>query len=410
MHNRGNIGSALRAFDLEQLTWPLYGARHRKIFFNMDLGLSSELQIWPAARIFDSITRATPGDVQRALTREERTAADLCALLSPVAASCLEDMAREAQRLTRWHYGRTIGMYVPLYISNVCGADCTYCGYAVRSGNKEKRRTLTEAEIRRECEALAAEGFQSVLLLTGEARRAVPPSMIADAASIARAYFPSVAVEVYSLEQTDYEELYRRGVDGVTIYMETYDRATYGRVHLIGEKMDYDFRLGASERAGKAGIRRLSVGALLGLYDWRADGFWMALHARHLQRVCWQSSVSISFPRLQHVPERFDIPALVTDKELVQLMLALRLFLPEAGFNLSTRERPAFRDKLISLGVTTMSAGSSTRPGGYTTYGEETLEQFEIEDTRPPKEVAEAIRAAGYEPVWKDYDYAFDRE
>ncbi len=374
----------------------------------MDLELNTGLESWPAERVHREIHRADPGDVDRALTRDERTPGDLCALLSPHAVPRLEDMAREAQRLTRWHFGRTISMYVPLYISNVCGADCTYCGYAVRSGNKEKRRTLTDAEIRRECEALASEGFQSVLLLTGEARRAVPPGMIANAVSIAREYFPSVAVEVYSLDQSDYEELYRRGADGVTIYMETYDRETYGRVHLIGEKMDYEYRLGASERAGHAGIRRLSVGALLGLYDWRADSFWTALHARHLQRACWQSSVSISFPRLQHVPERFHIPALVTDKELVQLMLALRLFLPEAGFNLSTRERPLFRDKLIPLGVTTMSAGSSTRPGGYTTYGEETLEQFEIEDTRPVKEVADAIRRAGYEPVWKDYDHAFD--
>lgn len=376
----------------------------------MDLEFSKELASWPAERVLTLIEGADLSDVDRALQREERRPADLCALLSPSAMTRLEGIAREAQRLTRWHFGRTISIYVPLYISNVCGADCTYCGYAVRSGNKEKRRTLTEAEIRHECAALASEGFQSVLLLTGEARRAVPPEMIANAASIAREYFPSVAVEVYSLDQPDYEELVRRGVDGVTVYMETYDRETYSRVHLIGEKMDYEYRLGASERAGHAGIRRLSVGALLGLYDWRVDGFWAALHARHLQRVCWQSSVSVSFPRLQHVPERFEIPALVTDKELVQLMLALRLFLPEAGFNLSTRERPAFRDKLIPLGVTTMSAGSSTRPGGYATYGEETLEQFEIEDTRTPKEVAGAIRRAGYEPVWKDYDHAFDHD
>jgi len=375
----------------------------------MSLEFTKELESWPANRVHHLIHEAGPGDVDRALARDERTPGDLCALLSPHAVPRLENIAREAQRLTRWHFGRTISMYVPLYISNVCGADCTYCGYAVRSGNKEKRRTLTEAEIRRECEALSSEGFQSVLLLTGEARHAVPPSTIADAASIAREYFPSVAVEVYSLDQPDYEELCRRGVDGVTIYMETYDRETYARVHLLGEKKDYDYRIGASERAGHAGIRRLSVGALLGLYDWRVDGFWTALHARQLQRACWQSSVSISFPRLQHVPERFHIPALVTDKELVQLMLALRLFLPEAGFNLSTRERPLFRDKLIPLGMTTMSAGSSTRPGGYATYGEETLEQFEIEDDRPPAKVAEAIRRAGYEPVWKDYDHAFDR-
>ncbi|MCC6490343.1 MAG: 2-iminoacetate synthase ThiH [Candidatus Hydrogenedentes bacterium] len=370
--------------------------------------LERELADWPADRVRRAIAHAESGDVDRALSREERTLFDLCALLSPNAVGRLEDMAREAQRLTRWHFGRTIGMYAPIYISNICGADCTYCGYAVRSGNREKRRTLSESELRQECEALAALGYQSVLLLTGEAPNAVSPGQIADAVSVAREYFPSVAVEVYSLEQEQYEEFCRRGLDGVTIYMETYDRETYGRVHLLGQKKDYLYRLNASERAGRAGVRRLSVGALLGLFDWRVDGFWTALHARYLQRTCWQSSISISFPRLRHVPERFHIPALVTDKELVQLILAARLVLPEVGFNLSTRERPEFRDRLIPLGVTMMSAGSSTRPGGYVTYGEETLEQFEIEDPRSPSEVAAAIRRAGYEPVWKDFDYAFD--
>ncbi|MDZ4861415.1 MAG: 2-iminoacetate synthase ThiH [Candidatus Hydrogenedentes bacterium] len=366
------------------------------------------LHFWPAERVLSLIDAAIPGDVDRAIARDERTPEDLCALLSPHALALLEPMARESQRLTRWHFGRTISMYVPLYLSNVCGADCTYCGYAVRSGNKEKRLTLTADQIRVECETLASQGFQSVLLLTGEARRAVPPSYIAEAITIAHTYFPSVAVEVYSLDQPDYEEFVRRGLDGVTIYMETYDRATYAQVHLLGEKSDYNYRINAIERAGRSGVRRLSVGALLGLFDWRVEAFWTALHARHVQKHCWQSSVSVSFPRLQHVPERFHIPSLVSDAELVQLMIAMRLFLPEVGFNLSTREKPAFRDKLIPLGVTTMSAGSSTRPGGYTLYGEETLEQFEIEDHRSVDEVAEAIRRAGYDPVWKDFDHAFD--
>jgi 2-iminoacetate synthase len=212
---------------------------------------------------------------------------------------------------------------------------------------------------------------------------------------------------VYSLDEADYARLVGLGLEGVTIYMETYHRPTYGEVHLLGAKKDYDYRLDAIERAGRAGARKLSVGALLGLYDWRIDGFWAALHAKYLQKICWQSAVSISFPRLLHVPDRFDVPRLVSDRELVQLMLAIRLFLPEAGFNLSTRERAAFRDKLIPLGVTMMSAGSSTRPGGYGTYGDDTLEQFEIEDDRPAAEVVEAIRAAGYDPVWKDFDRAF---
>lgn len=367
-----------------------------------------ELEQWPRERVEDLLARATPSDVDRALAHEERTPADLAALFSPHATGRLEAMAREAQRLTRWHFGRTISLYVPLYISNVCGADCTYCGYAVRSGNRERRVTLTEDEIHRECRALARQGFQSVLLLTGEARRAVPVSYICQSVAIAREYFPSVSVEIYSLDESDYRALCDLGLEGVTIYMETYDRDVYGQVHLLGEKADYDYRLDAIERAGHAGARKLNIGVLLGLTGWRVDGFWTALHARYLQRVCWQSSVAVSFPRLQHVPERFHIPKLVDDRELVQYMLALRLFLPEAGFNLSTREAPEFRDQLIPLGVTHMSAGSSTRPGGYGTYGEEVLEQFALEDHRSPAEVEAAIRRAGYDPVWKDFDRAFD--
>lgn len=372
------------------------------------MDFAEELALWPRARVESLIESATPADVDRALSRHERTIQDLAALLSPCAVPRLEDMARESQRLTRWHFGRTVGLYVPLYLSNVCGADCTYCGYSVRSGNKEKRVTLDPDAIRRECEALASQGFQNVLLLTGEAPRAVPLERIAEGVSIAREYFPSVAVEIYSLDLDEYSRLSGLGLEGVTIYMETYDRDVYRQVHLTGKKMDYDYRLDAIERAGLGGARRLSIGVLLGLSDWRAEGFWLGLHGRYLQRTCWQSALSVSFPRLRHVPERFMIPRLVSDAEFVQVMLAMRLFLPEAGFNLSTRETSDFRDRLLPLGVTMMSAGSSTRPGGYATYGEETLEQFEIEDHRSVQAVAQAIRDAGYDPVWKDFDHAFD--
>ncbi len=248
-----------------------------------------------------------------------------------------------------------------------------------------------------------------MLLLTGEAPRAVPVDYIAKGVEIAREYFASVSIEIYSLDEADYERLCNLGLEGVTIYMETYDRDVYSQVHLLGEKSDYDYRLGAIERAGRAGARKLSIGALLGLTDWRVDGFWLALHARYLQRTCWQSSLSLSFPRLRHVPERFEIPALMPDREFVQFMLAMRLYLPEAGFNLSTREKQTLRNQLIPLGVTTMSAGSSTRPGGYATHKEDVLEQFEIEDHRPLNDVVDAIRRAGYDPVWKDFDHAFDQ-
>ena len=189
--------------------------------------------------------------------------------------------------------------------------------------------------------------------------------------------------------------------------METYCRETYAKVHLRGKKTDFDYRLDAIERAGRAGARRLGIGALLGLYDWHIDVFWTALHAKYLQKNCWQSAVSISFPRLHHTPNRYGGLNLPSDREFVQLILAMRIFLPEVGFNLSTREKAGLRDSLILLGITHMSAGSSTRPGGYSSYGEETLSQFDIEDRRNPDEVAATIRRAGYDPVWKDFDHSF---
>ena len=367
--------------------------------------------MWPAERVRALLESATSDDVDlaiaRAAAREETGPRDLAALLSPRAAPRLETMAREAQHLTRWHFGRTIGLYAPLYLSNVCGSDCVYCGYAVRSGYRLKRRTLRLEEVRRECEALAAQGFQNVLLLTGDAPRVASVDFIAESVAVARQYFASVSIEVYALDLDDYARLCALGLEGVTLYMETYDRDTYVQVHLKGAKRDFQHRLDAMERAGTAGTRRLSIGALLGLFDWRLDGFWLGLHARYLQRRCWQSALAVSFPRLVHVPPRFTTPHPVSERQLVQLMLALRLVLPEAGFNLSTRERPEFRDHLIPLGVTMMSAGSSTRPGGYATYGADTLEQFEVEDHRTPEQVVAAIRKAGYDPVWKDFDRAF---
>jgi 2-iminoacetate synthase len=371
------------------------------------VGFATTLASWPEARLRELIARAAPADVTRALTRESLHPEDLAALLSPAAAPGLEAMAHLARRITRRQFGYTIGLFVPLYLSNICRSDCTYCGYAAHSGQKGDRRILKPAEIRAECETLAQQGFQNLLLLTGEAPRVSSVNYLVEAIAIAREYFPSLAVEVYAMDEADYRRLVDAGLEGVTLFMETYHRPTYAQVHLGGRKQDFDYRLGALERAGQAGVRRLGLGALLGLYDWRLDGFWLALHARYLQRECWQSAVSISFPRLRDVPARHQVQYPLSDREFVQLMLALRIFLPEAGFVLSTREQPELRDHLMPLGVTMMSAGSCTRPGGYSTYGEETLEQFEIEDRRSPAEVAAAIRRAGFDPVWKDFDRAF---
>ena len=371
--------------------------------------LARELAAWPRESVAHLIAQTRPADVDAALAREERTLADLAALLSPVARPKLEAMAREAQRLTRWHFGRTIGLYAPIYLSNVCAADCLYCGFAARSGKRQKRITLNPDEIRRECAALAERGFANVLLLTGEAPRVATLDYVAEAVAIAHEYFPAVSVEIYAMSVEAYRTLCASGLEGVTLYMETYDPDQYATVHPAGLKQDYAARLDALTRAGRAGARRLNLGALLGLFDWRLDGFWMGLHSRYLQKLCWQSAVAVSFPRLRHTPERFVPPTPVQDADLVQLMLALRLFLPEAGFTLSTRESAAFRDRLIPLGITMMSAGSSTRPGGYATSGDDTLEQFEVEDERSPEEVAAAIAHAGYDPVWKDFDSAFTR-
>ena len=366
-----------------------------------------ELKTWPGDRVAGLIAGATSADVDRAVTADVCTPRDLAALLSPQARPQLEAMARKAQRLTRWHFGRTMGLYAPLYLSNVCTADCLYCGFAAKSGAREKRVTLGPETIRRECESLAAQGFQTVLLLTGDAPKTVPVEYLVEAVSMAREYFASVSVEVYAMDGEDYRRLCDAGLDGVTLYIETYDRDTYATVHLSGKKKDFRYRLDALERAGRAGARRLNAGALLGLFDWRLDGFWLGLHVRYLQQRCWQSAIAVSFPRLRNAPKRFSIPLPVTDADLVHLMLALRLFLPEAGFTLSTREAADLRDRLVPLGATLMSAGSSTRPGGYTTHGDETLEQFATEDHRSPAEVAAVIRKAGYDPVWKDFDRAF---
>ncbi len=371
------------------------------------MNLVDELAAWPSERVTGMIADMQPRHVEAALHREERTLPDLAALLSPHARAFLEPMAREAQRITRRQFGRVVNLYAPIYLSNACTADCLYCGFAAQSGMRQRRVTLEADAIRAECRALAEHGFQSVLLLTGEAPKMTPLSYLEDAVAIAREYFASVSIEMFAMDADAYRALCERGLDGVTLYMETYHRPTYEQVHRAGGKRDYEYRLDALERAGLAGARRLNLGALLGLFDCGVEAFWMAVHARHLQKACWQSAVAISFPRLRNTPPRFGIPAPVNDADLVQLVLALRLFLPECGFSLSTRESASFRDALFPLGVTMMSAGSSTRPGGYATYGDETLEQFEIQDSRSPEEVVAAIREAGYDPVWKDFDHAF---
>lgn len=366
-----------------------------------------QLAEWPDSRIDDLFGNCGPHDVEAAIAKRERGTRELAALLSPAARPHLEAMAAEANRLTRRHFGRTVGLYAPLYLSNVCAGSCAYCWFSATAGGQMRRITLGEQEIRAECEALAARGMRQVLLVSGEAPAVVDLPYLERAVTIARAYFPAVSIEVQSLGETEYRSLCAVGIEGVTLYMETYERETYRQVHVRGGKANFDRRLMAMELAGRAGVRTLTIGALLGLAPWRAEAFRLALHARYLEKTCWQSAIAVAFPRLRHVPGGFSIPAPVEDADLVQMILALRLVLPDAGFAVSTRERAEFRDHLIPLGVTRMSAGSSTRPGGYVAGGEENLSQFDIEDRRSPAEVATAIMRLGYDPVWKDFDRAF---
>ncbi len=371
------------------------------------MGFLEHLAAWPDARIAELIGGCGPHDVEAAIAKPVRGTRELAALLSPAARPHLETLAAEANRLTRRHFGRTVGLYAPLYLSNVCAGSCAYCWFSTTARGHMRRVTLGEKEIRAECEALAARGLRQVLLVSGEAPAVVDLPYLERAVTIARASFPAVSVEVQALGEPEYRSLCGCGIEGVTLYMETYERETYRRVHVRGGKANFERRLMAVELAGRAGVRTLTIGALLGLAPWRAEAFRLALHARYLQRACWQSAVAVAFPRLRHVPGGFSIPAPVEDADLVQMLLALRLVLPDAGFAVSTRERAEFRDCLIPLGVTRMSAGSSTRPGGYAAGGEETLSQFDIADRRPAAEVAAAIARLGYDPVWKDFDRAF---
>lgn len=376
------------------------------------MDFAQELSEWPIERVKETLAGVSRDGVNAALDKASRNESldtfDLSALMSPFALENLESIAHEAQRLTRWHFGSTIGLYAPLYLSNLCNADCAYCGFAAKSGNGRERNTLDFESIEKECIELSHRGFDNVLLVSGEAPGVVTADYLAKSVALARRFFSSVAVEVYPMSGQDYGRLFKEGLECVTLYAETYHKPTYEKVHKAGQKRNFDYRVNGLERAGENGVRKLNLGVLLGLFDWRIDGFWLALHARHLQKVCWQSAVGLSFPRLRHVPDGFEIPSPVSDVNLVQLMLALRLFLPEAGFNLSTREPAPFRDRLMHLGVTMMSAGSSTRPGGYAVFEEDGLAQFDIDDSRSPEQVKNAIIEAGYDPIWKDFDRAFD--
>ena len=350
------------------------------------------------------ITACGPGDVDRALKRTGRGLADLAALLSPAAEPRLAEMASLSGRLTRQRFGRVIQLYAPLYLSSYCANRCLYCGFSADS--RISRRVLALEEAEKEALILADRGFSHILLVAGEAPSRLGPDYLAELASRLRHRFASIAIEVQPLTREEYARLFAAGITGVAIYQETYDRRTYNFVHAAGIKADYDRRLEIPARAAQAGMREVGLGALLGLSDWRAEGLALGMHLAWLRKLAWRTAITISFPRLRPAAGGFAPLVPASEKNLSQLLFALRLFDEDVGLVLSTREEARFRDGMIGLAPTRYSAGSCTIPGGYSDTGA-TGEQFSIGDQRSIEEVAAAIRAKGYDPVRKDWDAVF---
>lgn len=325
---------------------------------------------------------------------------DFAALLSPAATPHLESLAQRAHQLTVMRFGYTVNLYTPIYLSNFCINSCPYCSF--NHAQPISRKTLSLEELSAECRILKKMGFDSLLLVSGEDPREINLKYLSDCLEVAKSFFHQVALEVYPLDQPSYQSLKKLGLDGVTLYQETYDRDLYEKLHQKGPKSHYLYRLQTMDRAGAAGIKKLNLGFLLGLSDWRREALYLAAHLQYLRKFYWQAELSASFPRIRENTAQFSPPCPVPDKDLAQLIIALRLFDPVLNLVLSTRENENFRNRMLPLGITSMSAGSKTNPGGYA--GEESGTQFSISDERPPASLADYLKTQGYEAVWKDWE------
>ena len=353
------------------------------------------------------IYQTSTKEVETAMSKNKRNLDDFLALISPAALPYLEQMAQKCHELTKKRFGKTIQMYAPLYLSNECQNICTYCGFSL--DNKIKRKTLLDSEIKLEAEAIKKTGFDHVLLVTGEANYSVNINYFLNAIEQIKNDFSIISVEVQPLSQEEYERLHEIGVYSVLVYQETYHQEVYKKYHTKGKKSNFDFRLDTPDRIGKAGIHKIGLGVLLGLEDWRTDSFFNALHLDYLQKTYWQTKYSVSFPRLRPAEGIIEPNFIMDDKDLTQLICAYRLWNEDLEISISTRENEKFRNNIIPIGTTTMSAGSKTNPGGYV-VDPQSLEQFEISDERSVAEIAEVIRKKGYEPVWKDWDRTFSQK
>jgi 2-iminoacetate synthase len=383
-----------------------------------------------ATLVLRSLTASTQA-ARASMDKTRPSLDDFAHLISPAGAELLGPLSRRSQRMTQQRFGKVIRLFAPLYLSNECINSCQYCGFS--RDNPILRMTLTPEEVRREARALLGQGFRNILLVSGEHPKFVSTDYMAQCVGLLHEEVPSISLEVGPMETDEYRPLVRSGAEGLVVYQETYDRAVYATMHTAGPKKDFAWRMETPERAYVAGFRRIGIGALYGLGDWRLEAISVAAHAAYLLRNCWKAQLTISLPRLRPCAGEFQPLTHLSDRELVQLVCAFRLMFPDVGLVLSTRESPKLRNGLVPLGITLMSAGSHTEPGGYTGAGKEKLHhtergqivelgasewatadnrpvhatsQFQIADERSPGEVADLIRQLGYEPVWKDWDAA----
>ena len=402
---------------------PLLALRH--------MSFVAEFKALPMAGLLETSLSSGLDTVRALVSKPKLSLTDFARLISPAGAGLLEGLCQRSQQITRQRFGKVIRLFAPLYLSNECINNCKYCGFS--RDNAILRVTLSVDEVVREARELADQGFRNILLVAGEHPKFVSGGYMADCIRALHEFVPSVSLEVGPMEADEYRPLTAAGADGLVVYQETYDRNVYADMHTSGPKRNFDWRLETPERAYAAGFRRLGIGALYGLADWRMEAISVAAHAEYLLRHCWKSQVTVSLPRLRPCAGEFQPLTHLGDRELVQLICAFRLFLPDVGLVLSTREPAKLRDGLIPLGITMISAGSHTEPGGYTGAGKDNLHrtekgriqeigasewattgtrvtnatgQFEIADDRSPQEVADLVRRLGYEPVWKDWDAA----
>lgn len=357
------------------------------------------------------VENATEADVRRVLAKARRnvkplTPEEFAILISPTADPFLEEMAQLSRHFTLERFGKTISMYIPMYVSNACTNKCVYCGF--NHDNPFTRTTLTPDQVENECKAIKKLGpFENLLVVSGEYPSLCGVEYLEKVLHRCRPYFHNLTIEVQPMKAADYYRLTESGLNGVVCFQETYHREAYKKYHPRGMKSHFDWRLNGFDRMGEAGVHKIGMGVLLGLEDWRADTIMMARHLRYLQKRYWRSRFSVNFPRMRPSESGYQPKVIINDRELARLTFAFRIFDHDIDISFSTREAPYYRDHIMRLGVTSMSAGSQTEPGGYAT-SPEALEQFEVSDDRSPMSVAEAIRTNGYEPVWKDWDAIFD--